>query len=177
MPKKLSITLFFIMVFTAVGLVGHAQIWAKPPCEEVRIFDNRIMVVFEPGCEEVKFVYFWKGIGEPGDPPPFDERCTGTHPSWPGCSPTNCSACPGNNCSSCWRQATQTTAVMCTCEGDDCVDHGGQVRLSNLRNYLRLPPTKLADLAAERMGRLHAHLERAQQLFFIFQSLFGVQQV
>ncbi|MBE9572833.1 MAG: hypothetical protein IMF11_19590 [Proteobacteria bacterium] len=113
MVKKLSITFLITVVFATIGLLGYAQIWAKPPCEQVRIFDNRIKVVFEPECEEVKEVYFWRGT--PGDG--TNSECDDG-----GCSPTNCSACPEGNCDSCWRLATEETAVMCTCEGSECVD-------------------------------------------------------
>jgi hypothetical protein len=84
MPRKLFITLLVTAVFATVALLGYGQIWAKPPCEELRIFDNKIKVQFKPGCEEVLDVWFW----ENGD----------------------------------WRLAQKTTAVMCTCEGADCVD-------------------------------------------------------
>ena len=117
MLKRAQPILIFTLLFATVGLLGYAQIWAIPPCEEVRIFDNRIKVVFKPGCKEVDNVYFWKGYSsDPDNDPNYDSNCTGD------CSPTSCSDCPNSDCDSCWREAMKTTAMMCTCEGSECVD-------------------------------------------------------
>jgi len=97
MPKKLSTILSAAAVLTTIALMSYGQIWAKPPCEELRIFDNRIKVQFKPGCEEVLQVWFCVAWATNLD------GTTGSCTNWRLSGP-----------------AIKTT--MCTCEGVDCLD-------------------------------------------------------
>ena len=125
MRKRAKPILLFTLMFAAVALLGYGQAWAvQPACQEVQIFQNQTMIVWNPGCQVLQGVYYWKGIsGDPG----YNADCTGTASGYEGCSPTNCSACPGGNCDTCWRKGQEIRMVMCTCAGSDCVgdDEGG----------------------------------------------------
>ena len=48
------------LVFIAFALLGYSQLWAKPPCERERIFDDRIKVEFDEDCENVTGVWFYE---------------------------------------------------------------------------------------------------------------------
>ena len=92
MSKKFSIAFLVTAVFATVALMSYGQARAKPPCEEERVFDQRIYVKFKPDCEEVIWVKFcdtWDGNGD----------CTNWVPS-----------------------QQKTKGVLCSCEGSGCVD-------------------------------------------------------
>jgi len=119
MRKRAKPILLFTLMFAAVALLGYGQAWAvQPACQEVQIFQNQTMIVWNPGCQVLQGVYYWKGIS--GDIE-YDEDCD-TSLAGVDCSPTNCSACPGGNCDTCWRKGQEIRMVMCTCKGSDCVD-------------------------------------------------------
>jgi hypothetical protein len=116
MLKRAKPILLFTLMFAAFALLGSAPAWAvQPACQEVQIFQNQTMIVWNPGCTVLQGVYYWKGIS--GDIE-YDEDCD---TSVTDCSPTNCSACPGRNCDTCWRKGQEIRMVMCTCEGSQCL--------------------------------------------------------
>jgi hypothetical protein len=108
MFKRAQAILFFMLVLTAVALLGYAQVWAQSgsglPCTTVQVFDEQIRVTFDQNCEVILNVEFC--TEDPPDPP-----CT----SWANYS------------------KKVTAPVICVCTGADC-DPDISVNIANKDN-------------------------------------------
>ena len=119
---KLRFVLMISLLSAGLVLLGGSQIWAKPPCEAVRIFDGgeygSIQVLFDPDTCEVVEVYICD-----------DEHIT------PGeCADWGAQVAP-----------VQGTSVICTCTVNDDAPSGTQCDHDDLKYNIDHPELFTVD--------------------------------